>query len=306
MSQTESDFRIVRTDIDPKIKLNRSDKGALNLYDDKLTIEDVTLAYCEIKSLEIKDKNVRGKLSVFKKGIQFNCIDGSTYFLYKASMSDTLREMKVLKEKLENLINAAKPKGIPSVSFKGTNISYKEAEALKELETLTNVQLAKIDQVKWDSINSFSAENNHVTGICLYGLKLTQLPGSLSRLSELERLFLGSNNLSAFPLFLTQLVKLQVLDLGTNMIANLPEEVGYLTSLKELRINNNQIASIPPSIGNLQALQLLDVSGNKINILPNSIGRLERLQFLYLEKNPLIDIPISLLKLEVKGLHIYK
>ncbi len=309
MAQSDSDFRIVRTDIDPKIKLSRSDKGALNLYDDKLTILDVTLPYCDIKGLEIKDRNVRGKLSVFKKGIQFNCIDGRMYFLYKASVSDALKEMKELKEKLEKLIKSIKSantKDIPSLSFNGANISYREAEALKELENLTKSQFKKMDQLKWDSLNSFSAENNRVTGLCLYGLKLTQLPTSFSKLNELERLFLASNNLTTFPPFLPQFVKLQILDLGSNALTNLPEDIGYLTMLKELRINNNQIVSIPSSIGNLQSLQLLDLSGNKIKILPNSIGRLEGLQVLYLEKNPLSSIPEGLLKLESGGLRIYK
>ena len=84
----------------------------------------------------------------------------------------------------------------------------------------------------------------------LHDNHLTALPESIGNLSSLERLFLGSNQLTTL------------------------ESIGNLSSLKFLYLEGNQLTTLPESIGNLNSLEYLSLRDNQLTTLPESICNL--------------------------------
>lgn len=136
---------------------------------------------------------------------------------------------------------------------------------------------------------------------------LTELPESLSQLTQLQKLSLSNNQLTTLPEWLDQLTQLQILALSNNQLTTLPEWLGQLTQLQVLSIWNNQLTSLPEWIGKLSFLILIDAAGNQLAYLPDSIGNLTQLTELILGDstggNNLTDLPLSLARLDhLKGL----
>ncbi len=128
----------------------------------------------------------------------------------------------------------------------------------------------------------------------LSGMNLTELPGSLGQLTQLERLHLGFNQLTTLPESLGQLTKLKELYLLSNQLTTLPKSLGRLTQLKDLYLDSNQLTTLPESLGRLTQLQILDLDGNQLTTLPESLGQLTQLQSLHLVGNRLTTLPESL------------
>ena len=68
----------------------------------------------------------------------------------------------------------------------------------------------------------------------LSNLNLTSLPDSLFRLTNLESLYLHTNQISAIPDSLAQLANLHNLNLRDNQIAAIPNSLAKLTTLQYL------------------------------------------------------------------------
>lgn len=79
----------------------------------------------------------------------------------------------------------------------------------------------------------------------------------------MESLELRENLLKDLPESISRLTKLERLDLGDNDIVTLQSHLGYLPSLQELWLDHNQLQRLPPEIGRLTNLTCLDVSENK-------------------------------------------
>jgi len=126
---------------------------------------------------------------------------------------------------------------------------------------------------------------------------LTELPESLGKFTDLQRLNLGNNKLTHLPESLGQLTQLQALDLAGNQLTALPECLGQLTKLQSLNLSNNQLTALPEWLGQLSQLQMLDLSVNHLEALPEWLGLLTKLQSLKLSNNRLTALPESLGKL---------
>ena len=89
------------------------------------------------------------------------------------------------------------------------------------------------------------------------------------------RLDLSGKSLSqVVPACIVRLTALQALDLGSNQLTSVPAEIGQLTSLRELNLGRNQLTSLPAEIGQLTSLTELDLSGNQLTTLPARIREL--------------------------------
>lgn len=140
-------------------------------------------------------------------------------------------------------------------------------------------------------------ENKELKVLRLYGNKIDSIPDRISELTQLEKLYVGRNNLKYIPASIGELKNLKILSLQYNEIDSLPEEIGDLTSLEQLWLNQNKLTSLPESLGNLKELEILQAKFNQLDSLPNSIGECENLQFIYLNRNNLRSLPKSMAKL---------
>jgi len=127
--------------------------------------------------------------------------------------------------------------------------------------------------------------------------KLTELPDSLSQLTQLNTLRLSGNQLMALPEWLDQLTQLKSLGLANNKLTALPKSLSRLTQLQELDLWRNQLTALPDWLSQLRQLRLLDLYGNKLTELPEWLGQLTQLRELHLGGNELTILPDSLSQL---------
>jgi hypothetical protein len=129
---------------------------------------------------------------------------------------------------------------------------------------------------------------------CSDSEKLTELPESLGRLTQLQSLDLSDNRLTALPQSLGRLTHLQSLDLSDNRLTALPQSLGRLTHLRSLNLSYNQLTALPEWLGQLTQLQSLNLSGNQLLSLPESMSRLTQLHSLNVSGNQLTEVPCGL------------
>jgi internalin A len=120
------------------------------------------------------------------------------------------------------------------------------------------------------------------------------LPNWLGELKHLRVLHLYNNELTVIPVWVRELNELQTLTLSHNSLEPLPEWLGQLTKLEQLHLANNGLTRLPDSLGHLTKLKQLDLSNNRLASLPDWMGQLTRLQQLDLSSNGLVELPKSL------------
>jgi internalin A len=121
--------------------------------------------------------------------------------------------------------------------------------------------------------------------------KLTEVPGSLRRLPDLESLNLSLNRLSTLPVWLTNLTHLRTLNLYGNQLSSLPQSLTQLTQLESLDLSNNKLTSSLEPLGHITRLKSLILSGNHLSSLPQSLTQLTHLEALDLSNNKLTELP---------------
>ncbi|CAH8538922.1 unnamed protein product [Schistosoma bovis] len=169
--------------------------------------------------------------------------------------------------------------------------------------------------------NAIFKDLSFIKDLFLYGNKLTTLPSSISHLTNLKRLLLQQNWLTAsgIPNEITKLINLEQLDLRYNRLdgplptcicglynlehllltynklTHIVDEIKYLKRLSVLVVSRNLIRQdLPSSIGELTKLVKLDLSFNHITFLPDSIGKCTSLRDLNLQHNQLTKLPDSI------------
>lgn len=138
-----------------------------------------------------------------------------------------------------------------------------------------------------------SIENGQ-TNCSLRSLNLADWPPELFEHTNLERLDLSDNQLTAIPSEIRRLTNLQVLKLAKNAVVEVPSDIGKLRHLKYLGLQHNQLLAIPSELGNLIDLTLLHLDHNNLSRLPSEIGKLINLTSLSLENNQLTSLPAEI------------
>ena len=88
----------------------------------------------------------------------------------------------------------------------------------------------------------------------------------MMKLTSLEELRLGNNNLSKFPLVLTDMVQLRDLSLVYNLISVIPEQILKMRSLENLHLDNNYLSEMPDFVTQqLPSLRSLTFSSNHLS-----------------------------------------
>jgi len=140
-------------------------------------------------------------------------------------------------------------------------------------------------------------ENENVTGLGLYDLKLIQIPPEVFDLKSLERLYLPSNQLSSIPDDIEILKNLKSLDLRINQLQSIPESIGNLKNLESLYLFNNQLTNIPGEIVKLNNLNHLSLGKNQFKVIPPIIEKLTKLIVLWFDHNQLTQVQPEIVKL---------
>ncbi len=86
----------------------------------------------------------------------------------------------------------------------------------------------------------------------------------LKTLEKLE-LYLSRNRLSDLPESITNLSNLTTLDLSGNRLKNLPESITKLSNLTKLYLSENRLSNLPESITKLSNLTILNLNENGLN-----------------------------------------
>ncbi len=104
--------------------------------------------------------------------------------------------------------------------------------------------------------------------------QLTHIPWDFGHLNRLEELNFTGNDLSqnGIPASFGNLVALEILDLSCCNLRAIPEEFTLLTRLLELSLSSNELDKLPDAIGRMSRLVRLDLSSNRLTDLPLSIG----------------------------------
>lgn len=132
---------------------------------------------------------------------------------------------------------------------------------------------------------------------------LTELPDSVGRWRQLEKLNLTGNHLTTLPTTIGQLANLRDLDVHDNRLTGLPPEIGQLTNLAKLnasaRFNQPEegLQMLPPEIGQLVNLDVLTLNHAQLTELPTEIGNLLKLRCFYVRGNRLTAVPASITQL---------
>uniref|UniRef100_A0A6I8N3C3 Erbb2 interacting protein n=1 Tax=Ornithorhynchus anatinus TaxID=9258 RepID=A0A6I8N3C3_ORNAN len=127
---------------------------------------------------------------------------------------------------------------------------------------------------------------------------ISKLPDGFSQLLNLTQLYLNDAFLEFLPAnfgrTMNRLTQLERLDLGSNEFSEVPEVLEQLSGLKEFWMDGNRLSFIPGFLGNLKQLTYLDVSKNSIEMVEEGVSGCESLQDLLLSSNSLQQLPESI------------
>nr|XP_054600527.1 erbin isoform X2 [Nothobranchius furzeri] len=206
----------------------------------------------------------------------FNC-----QLLNRLSMPDN--DLTVLPAAIANLVN-----------LRELDVSKNSIQEFPE-----NIKNCKVLTVVEASVNPISKLPEGFTQL----LNLTQLyvndafleflPATFGRLTKLQILELRENQLKMLP-NMQKLTQLERLDLGSNEFVEVPEVLEHLTGLKELWMDGNKLSFLPGMLGTLKQLVYLDVSKNNLDMIDEKISDCENLQDLLLSNNALTQLPGSI------------
>ena len=116
----------------------------------------------------------------------------------------------------------------------------------------------------WDNLDEAMARIEMAKDdLDLRGLGLSELPESISQLTQLRFLVLSNNHLTKLPEFIGRLTRLKQLLLQNNQVTELPDSIGQLVRLQRLILSNNRLAELPESIGQLTQLNTLSLHNNQ-------------------------------------------
>ena len=156
-----------------------------------------------------------------------------------------------------------------------------------------NVNFNPLDQEDLEYITKLT----NLEILSIGGNELSELPDSFGNLKNLKALSLARNKFTYIPEVIFDFNKLEKLYLYKNEIANIPKRIEKLKKLTDLTINYNKIEEIPVFFYKLNKLTSLWLDHNQIEEITNDISNLKSLKILGLHNNKLKKIPNVLTKL---------
>ncbi|XP_022109787.1 leucine-rich repeat-containing protein 40-like isoform X2 [Acanthaster planci] len=122
------------------------------------------------------------------------------------------------------------------------------------------------------------------------GVTHDRIGKGISRLTNLEEIYLDNNKLEAFPEKLCDLPRLRILQLSNNAICKIPDRISKMKKLQYLNMRSNRLTVVPKTVGELQSLEMACFAQNMIHTFPfEKVEKLKRLRDLCLYANRLKD-----------------
>jgi Leucine-rich repeat (LRR) protein len=131
----------------------------------------------------------------------------------------------------------------------------------------------------------------------LYNADLSEgISDSIGNLSSLISLQLNNCNITDLPSTISELSNVTSLYLGNNDFSGgIPESIFELTNIGYLDLSYCQITDVPAAISNLESMYQLQMSGNDFSAgVPNNIFSLTSLSYLTLQYCQITDFPSTL------------
>lgn len=145
--------------------------------------------------------------------------------------------------------------------------SFKLPKNIKKLATVKGLFLDNNTFEKGELSRTFDLLGNmpKLRTLNLADCKIEKLPGNVTRLKNMEYLFLYRNNLKTLPAGIGQLSKLKSLSVSSNKdFTNLPPTVATLRNLERLDLSYSAISALPGTINGMK--QLKDLNMKRTNI----------------------------------------
>uniref|UniRef100_A0A8C7LM58 Erbb2 interacting protein n=1 Tax=Oncorhynchus kisutch TaxID=8019 RepID=A0A8C7LM58_ONCKI len=226
----------------------------------------------------------------------FNC-----QMLHRLSMPDN--DLTVLPAAIANLINL-KELDVSKNSIQEFPENIKNCKVLAIVEASVNpisklpegfTQLLSLTQLYLnDAFLEFLPASFGSSFAQHQSLSLSlSLCRSMHKLTQLERLDLGSNEFTEVPEVLEQLTGIKELWMDGNRLTFLPGMLGTLKQLSYLDVSKNNLEMVDEQICGCESLQDLLLSNNALTQLPGSIGSLKKLTALKVDENQLMYLPDS-------------
>lgn len=172
---------------------------------------------------------------------------------------------------------------------------------------------------------------DHVDTLLLHQNRLSNIPQTIVRFTNLHSLDISNCGLTKLPAFLgdcplsclvaknnnfandslpksfENLPALRELNLSGNRLTEFPEQVLDVPELKYLYLGGNYISEIKSNVCKMQRLQILSMGSNRLTEVPSTLGELKSLQALVLCDNMLEHLPRSIANLSnLKSLLLHK
>ena len=126
----------------------------------------------------------------------------------------------------------------------------------------------------------FVCTNNpeHVETLLLYQNRLSYLPDSAIRFTNLATLDVSNCGLQRLPDFLGELSQLVSLAVKNNGLSNdsLPKSLEGLPNLRELNLSGNRLTQFPEQVLDLPSLRYLYLGGNLISEITKDVWKMQR------------------------------
>lgn len=123
--------------------------------------------------------------------------------------------------------------------------------------------------------------------------RLTEIPKSIGKLTNLKRLNLSHNKLTELPSSIVNITDMRRLHLNDNKLSKLPEGIYNFKKLKKLYLANNELNEISEKIGDSKKLKRLTLDGNNLTHVPPSIFEFEDLERLDLDNEVYLNLTSS-------------
>jgi len=157
---------------------------------------------------------------------------------------------------------------------------HKIKSKCEELEICSHLEITNL--YLYDrSIRTFPNEITFLSQLAYLDLEqndIFSIPRSISRLSNLQDLYLSDNHIQTIKP-ICQLYNLKKLDLSWNKISEIPDQISQLTNLNNLDLCHNEITDLE-TLTELRNLKYLHVQYNDLTTVPNNLCHLTNLQYL--------------------------